>query len=92
MGWILLVMMIAMSFLAHRSEQAMSRAKTFSVNGNIVGVDNGNTLWIRKDVDTTHSWMKMEGSCCVKQIHVLKTGAIIGVGLDKYDIPLISYR
>ena len=85
MRWILSVM-IAISVLAHRSEQATSRAQTFSVNGNIVGVDPGNALWIRKDGAATHSWMNMQGSCCVKQIHVLKTGAIIGVGTDRYDL------
>lgn len=88
MRWFLIAM-IAVLVLAHRSEQAMSRANTFSIHGKYLGVSLANDLWLRTDLTKKYSWMRMHGTCCVKQIHVLKTGEIIGVGLDRYDLHLI---
>ena len=56
---------------------------TFLQVSKFVGVGTDNNVYMRHDLSDAYSWIKLPNSCCVTQIHFMRNGYMLGVGLDK---------
>jgi len=71
-----------LAVLAQATEQ--TRCKNFRLGENIIGVGTNKHLYVRRSTPKTFSWILVPQSCCVTQIHAMKNGMILGVGLGRH--------
>jgi len=76
------IVVLLLAVLVQATEQ--TKCRNFRLGENIIGVGMNNHLYVRRSTSKTFSWIHVPQSCCVTQIHVMKNGMILGVGLGRH--------
>eukprot|EP00795_Rhopilema_esculentum_P015348 gene15348-6576_t len=66
------------------SNSEQSKTVGVRLNGKILAVGTDNYLWMRRGTAKSFQWIRVPGSCCVTQIHILSNGHILAVGTNRH--------